>query len=363
LRRGDNEIFAKRALAFAGRGDTPNFNQQRGGMRAQVAAFVARWQPVAIRIARRAQRDLAGRGAVLLAVFSLLLAIAVGPADEPASPSAWEEFGLAADSPALRRVQVGESGDLEQVFDAHDYGPAALLADDGPGVPRLAVTALPRDMAEIEDSEARKALFLRTLLPLVLQANRELRRLRGKVAAALDAQAEGRLGATDALWLEALAQWYGAEEGNPADLLNRVDSVPPSLVLAQAAQESGWGTSRFALRANALFGQRAWGDSAVGLVPAEATRKDFKVRAFPDLQSAVRAYLHNLNSHPAYRDLRERRARARAMGVPPHALEMVHGLTSYSEEGADYVAALSELIRSNQLQILDEVRLRERRLP
>ncbi|MGF1594732.1 MAG: glucosaminidase domain-containing protein [Kiloniellaceae bacterium] len=344
-------------------------------MRAQVAAFVsgwrpfarwqavAQWQAVAGRIARRAHRDLAGRGVVLLAVFSLVLAIAVGPASEPPSPSVWEQLGLAADGPALRRVQAGEAGDLEQVFSAHDYGPAVLLADDGLGVPRLAVTALPRDMAEIEDSEARKALFLRTLLPLVLQANRELRLLRAKVTAALDARAEGRLSATDALWLEALEQWYGAEEGNAADLLTRVDSVPPSLVLAQAAQESGWGTSRFALRANALFGQRAWGERAVGLVPTEAKRRDFKVRAFPDLQSAVRAYLHNLNSHSAYRDLRERRARARAMGVAPHALEMVHGLTSYSEEGADYVAALSELIRSNELQALDELRLRERRLP
>src|SRR3546814_4313026 len=103
-------------------------------------------------------------------------------------------------------------------------------------------------MARVDDPEARKALFLRTLLPLVLQANAELRQARGKVMAALDAQAEGRLGATDALWLEDVAQWYGAEPGNAADLLSRIDALPPSLALAQAAQESGWGTERLADR-------------------------------------------------------------------------------------------------------------------
>src|SRR3546814_19344611 len=95
---------------------------------------------------------------------------------------------------------------------------------------------------------------------LGLQATAGLRQARGKVMAALDAQAEGRLGATDALWLEDVAQWYGAEPGNAADLLSRIDALPPSLALAQAAQESGWGPSRFALGANALFGQRSWGD-------------------------------------------------------------------------------------------------------
>src|SRR3546814_13006040 len=90
------------------------------------------------------------------------------------------------------------------------------------------------------------------------------------------------------------------EPSDAGDLLSRIDAVPPSLALAQAAQESGWGTSRFALRANALFGQRSWGETAVGLAPAEAERDDFKVRAFPDLMSAVRADLHHLNRHPAY---------------------------------------------------------------
>ncbi|MGF1630526.1 MAG: glucosaminidase domain-containing protein [Kiloniellaceae bacterium] len=314
-----------------------------------------------MRFARAVNRDLAGRSTALLALFACFLMIASWQRADPPPRSAWQEFGLEADSPALRRVYLRDADDLERLFAEHDYRLSDLREDDGLGVPRLAVTALPRDMARVDDAETRKALFVRSLLPLVLQANRELQRARGKVMAALDAQAEGQLGATDALWLESVTYWYGAEAGDAADLLSRIDAVPPSLALAQAAQESGWGTSRFAQRANALFGQRSWGDDAIGLTPAEAERKDFKVRAFPDLMSAVRAYLHNLNSHAAYQELRDRRARARALGVPLHALELVHGLQSYSEEGPDYIAALSELIRSNGLQSLDDLRLRERR--
>jgi Bax protein len=330
-------------------------------MGAQVAAFVSEWQPVAERFGRAVNRDLTGRGAALLALFACFLAIAIWQGAEPLPRSAWQELGLAADSPALRRVYRREAGDLEQLFADHGYRLADLREDAGPGVPRLSVTALPRDMVRIDDIEARKALFLRSLLPLVLQANRELRRARSKVMLALDARAEGRISATDALWLDSVTHWYGAEPGNTADLLSRIDAVPPSLALAQAAQESGWGTSRFALRANALFGQRSWGDAAIGLAPTEAERQDFKVRSFPDLMSAVRTYLHNLNSHAAYQELRDRRARARALGVPLHALELAQGLTNYSEEGPEYVAALSELILSNGLQSLDDLRLREPR--
>lgn len=327
-------------------------------MGAQFAAFLAAWQPLAERLARAVNRDLPGRGGILLLAFALLLSIAAWLGADPLPRSVWHELGLASDSPALRRVSADAAADLEQLFDEHRYSLDGLAAPVGTGVPRLAVIALPPDMAALEDKETRKALFLRTLLPLVLQANRELTRARGKVIAALDAQAAGRLGATDALWLEAVGQWYGAAPDDAADLLSRIDAVPPSLALAQAAQESGWGTSRFALHANALFGQRSWGAGAIGLAPSEAERNDFKVRAFPDLLSAVRSYLHNLNSHPAYQDLRERRARARALGLPPHALDLVNGLESYSEEGAGYVAALSELIRSNSLEALDGLRLR-----
>lgn len=311
------------------------------------------------RYVRQGNRHLAGRLGVLCGLFGLFLATALWFRDEPLPRSAWQELGLASEAPALDRVYLRDAAGLDELFVDNDYRLAAVK--HGAGVPRLSVTALPRDMDGIDDSEARKRLFLRTLLPLVLQANAELRQARAKAIEALDAKAAGRLGATDALWLAGLAEWYGAAPDDPADLLNRIDAVPPSLALAQAAQESGWGTSRFALGANSLFGQRSWGDDAVGLTPAAAQRDDFKVRGFPDLMSAVRAYLHNLNSHRAYKDLRRRRARARTAGRPLHALDLVGGLKRYSEEGEAYVQALSELIRGNDLQAFDGATLRPRR--
>ncbi len=324
-------------------------------MVAQVAAMVAEWQPVVERYAKQGNRHLAGRLALLCGLFGLLLLTALWLGSEPLPRSAWQELGLATEAPALRRVYARDAEALEQIFAGNDYRLAGVM--NGAPVPRLSVISLPRDMEALADSEARKRLFLRTLLPLVLQANAELRQARAKVIAALDARAAGRLGATDALWLDSVAEWYGAAPGDAADLLSRIDAVPPSLALAQAAQESGWGTSRFAIRANALFGQRSWGNGAEGLTPAAAERRDFKVRGFPDLMSAVRSYLHNLNSHRAYQDLRQRRARARTLGTPLHALNLVGGLKSYSEEGQSYVLALSELITSNDLQALDGVKL------
>jgi|GEM_PF-1346281 len=328
-------------------------------MVAAVAARVAGWQPHVERFARLGNRHLAGRVALLCGLFGILLMTALWFGAERLPRSAWQELGLASDTPTLRRVYLREADSLAHLFAENDYRLAAVRG--GAEVPRLAVTALPRDMDDLADAEQRKRLFLRVLLPLVLQANAELRQVRSKVIAALDAQAAGRLGATDALWLENVAEWYGAEPGDAADLLSRIDAVPPSLALAQAAQESGWGTSRFALNANALFGQRSWGDAAVGLKPAEAERQDFKVRGFPDLMSAVRAYLHNLNSHRAYAELRKRRARARTLGTPLHALNLVGGLKQYSEEGQRYVLALTELIKSNDLQDLDGSSLQPRR--
>lgn len=330
-------------------------------MGAEVAALVAGPQLMLERIARKSSRSLAGRVTVLCAVFGFFLISAVWFGADPLPRSAWHELGLATDSLALRRVYARDAEALDRIFTENDFHLASLRSGEDFSVPRLSVTALPRDMGESKDSEARKALFLRSLLPLVLQANADLRLARSKIMAALDAQAVGRLSATDSLWLEEVTRWYGAEPGDAADLLSRIDTVPPSLALAQAAQESGWGTSRFALNANALFGQRSWGKSADGLAPKDADRKDFKVRRFPDLMSAVRSYLHNLNTHRAYQDLRARRARARTLGMPAHALDLVRGLKSYSEEGGAYVAALGDLIDSNDLLALDSASLREGR--
>lgn len=321
----------------------------------QVLKFIDKWRPWVLRFLDAMNRSLTGRAAFLSTAFGICLFLGLWQGAEPLPRSAWQELGLLSEGPALRRLAPRDAEALSSLFDAQGYT-MAQLQGGGP-VPRLAVARLPRDMAEVSESETRKALFLRSLLPLVLQANAEIARIRNQVVVALDARAAGRLGATDALWLEQVAGWYGADPKDDADMLSRIDQVPPSLVLAQAAQESGWGSSRFARDANALFGQRVWNDKEPGLAPKDAATDNFRVRAFPDLMSGVRAYMHNLNSHRAYQGLRDRRARARAVGTAANALDLAGSLTAYSEEGQAYVAALRRLINSNDLPALDLLRL------
>ncbi|WP_420345962.1 glucosaminidase domain-containing protein [Pelagibius sp.] len=314
-----------------------------------------RWQPTVQRACIRANRSLLGRTTVLSGVFGVCLVLGLWQGAQPLPPSAWQELGLLSQGPVLRRLPPRDANDLAAYFDSTGYTLSRLHS--GAPVPRLAVARLPRDMDELSDSDRRKALFLRSLLPLVLQANAEIARIRTQVVAALDAKAAGRLGATDALWLEQVAEWYGAAPGDAADLLSRIDQVPPSLALAQAAQESGWGRSRFARDANALFGQRVWSDHQPGLAPKDVADASFRVRAFPDLMTGVRSYLHNLNSHRAYQRFRELRAKSRAGGQRADAIDLAGSLSQYSEEGADYVAALRRLISRNDLRALDGLRL------
>ena len=135
-------------------------------------------------------------------------------------------------------------------------------------------------------------------------------------------------------------------------LLRRVDVIPVSLVLAQAANESAWGTSRFAREGNNLFGIWTW-DESKGIVPKKrAPGHRHLVRRFDSIQESVRYYLHNLNSHPAYTQLRILRAHAREQGRPLRGSELAAGLTRYSARGEEYVRLIRQLIQRYDLASL-----------
>ena len=166
-------------------------------------------------------------------------------------------------------------------------------------------------------------------------------------------------------WLRDLAARYGVvgKINVPAtldELMTRVDIIPASLVLAQAAIESGWGTSRFAAQGSALFGQWTYGDS--GIMPKEqrtASKGDYKIRAFADPKDSIRAYLLNLNSHQTYTTLRRQRQSLRAQGKPLTGIALASGLRNYSERGQAYVDELRTLIHRNRLETADSVTLRK----
>ena len=240
-------------------------------------------------------------------------------------------------------------------------------------VPRMYVTEVAARWGERARSDlsvlTKKRIFFRAMAPLALRSNELIRAEREQLLAL---PAGGELTAGQRAWLADLAGDYGLEapggeagaspevwDALKADLAVRVDEVPVSLVLAQAANESGWGTSRFAAEGNALFGQWSFGGS--GMLPSEqrASLGDYRVAAFESPLLSVIAYMRNLNTHNAYARLRELRAAARAAGEEPSGYELAAGLDRYSERGQDYVDELRSMIDYNGLRPTDETYLAE----
>lgn len=209
------------------------------------------------------------------------------------------------------------------------------------------------DFAAITDPGARKAAFLRWLAPIVVAENQRLARQRARLERVT---AAGQPAPWQERWLATLAHHYRVPgdldpAARLATLRRRLDTIPPRLVLAQAAIESGWGTSRFARQASNYFGIWTWrGD---GLVPRErAEGAEHTVARYPDAAASVRVYLFTLNVGPAYRPLRERRAAARQAGRAPRAAELAAGLVGYSERREQYVAEIRQVLAANA-ELLD----------
>ena len=149
---------------------------------------------------------------------------------------------------------------------------------------------------------------------------------------------------------------YGVRQNDLLTLKIRMDEIPVSLAIAQAAKETGWGTSRFALKGNALFGQWTW--SGEGLKPKKAKQgEEHKVMRFHSLQLSVRAYLRNLNTHSSYKNLRKARTDLRNKNKALDSLILSKHLDKYAETGTEYIEVLQKIIEQNNLKEFDEARL------
>ena len=157
-------------------------------------------------------------------------------------------------------------------------------------------------------------------------------------------------------WLEKKYKQYGVRKNDLSTLKIRMDEIPVSLAIAQAAKETGWGTSRFAQEGNALFGQWTW--SGEGLKPKDADKNEgHKVMRFNVLQASVRAYQRNLNTHSTYKEFREERAKLRDEGKPLDSMRLSEFLNKYAETGNQYVEVLQKIIKQNNLQDFDDAKL------
>ncbi len=274
--------------------------------------------------------------------FITLACVAAGPSSL---------IGQYRDAPASIDVH-GSASALAHLFDSLGYQLDSVVASKE--APRVFASTLPGNMASMSPVQAKTDLFIRLLLPLALEANERIMAQRDSLLALR--KREGGWSAADSAWAWALAEEYRGSTEKLDDLLARVDAIPVSLALAQGADESAWGTSRFAREGNSLFGQHTHSQGEAGLV-AGSGKKNVAVAAFPTLLDGVLAYAHNLNSNPAYAQLREVRAQERAQHEVLSGAAVAEGLKSYSARGEDYVHALQSIIRAHHLHQFDDASL------
>ena len=217
----------------------------------------------------------------------------------------------------------------------------------------ISLTLLPKEIKKIENTKKRKDLFIQIILPLVIKENNNIRLDRKKLFSILNKSKNTR---SENSWLNRKFQQYGVVNKDLSILKIRMDEIPVSMAIAQAAKETGWGTSRFAQEGNALFGQWTW--SGDGIKPSEADNEStHKVMRFRVLQASVKAYLRNLNTHSSYKSFRSTRAELRDKGSKLDSMILTEHLDKYAETGKEYVKILQQIIKQNNLTDFDDARL------
>ncbi len=212
---------------------------------------------------------------------------------------------------------------------------------------------LPKEIKSIGNTKKRKDMFIKIVLPLIVKENNKIRVDRKRLFTILNKNSNTDI---EKKWLEKKYKQYGVRKNDLSTLKIRMDEIPVSLAIAQAAKETGWGTSRFALKGNALFGQWTW--SGDGLKPKNADEgKDHKVMKFHSLRLSVRAYLRNLNTHSTYKNLRKVRTELRNQNRSLDSLILSKYLDKYAETGSQYIEVLQKIIKQNNLKDFDEARL------
>tara|TARA_A100001011_G_scaffold399958_1_gene511346 strand:- start:4471 stop:5520 length:1050 start_codon:yes stop_codon:yes gene_type:complete len=240
---------------------------------------------------------------------------------------------------------------IKQLFDETDY----KLKDvrEKKLVKPIALSLLPAEIKMIENTKKRKEFFIQIILPLILKENNNIRVDRKRLFNIINKSNNTEL---EKKWLSRKYKQYGIPSKDLSVLKIRMDEIPVSLAIAQAAKETGWGTSRFALEGNALFGQWTW--SGEGLKPKESEKNEgHKVMKFNVLQASVRAYQRNLNTHSSYQEFRFARAKLRDLGKELDSLILSEFLNEYAETGEKYVEVLQKIIEQNNLKDFDDAKL------
>ena len=240
---------------------------------------------------------------------------------------------------------------IQELFEATNYSLEDVRKSKL--VKPISLTLLPNEIKKIENTKKRKDFFIQIILPLVIKENNNIRLDRKKLFSILNKSKNTKV---ERVWLNSKFKQYGVINKDLSTLKIRMDEVPVSMAIAQAAKETGWGTSRFAQEGNALFGQWTW--SGEGIKPSGADDDStHKVMKFKVLQASVRAYQRNLNTHSSYKDFRGARAEMRDEGKKLDSIILSEHLDKYAETGKEYVKVLQQIIRQNNLIDFDEAKL------
>tara|TARA_B100000035_G_scaffold313844_1_gene328510 strand:- start:1572 stop:3068 length:1497 start_codon:yes stop_codon:yes gene_type:complete len=214
-------------------------------------------------------------------------------------------------------------------------------------------TQFPRDLDALQSTKLKKETFIKIVLPLIVAENERILADREKLKILSNKKFTTDV---EKQWLRQKLLEYKVKKGDLKELLVRIDIIPTSIALAQAAKESGWGTSRFALEGNAIFGQWTW--SGQGIAPLDrASNKNHKILKFPILRASVKAYQNNLNTHKSYKEFRQKRESLRSKKKKVSGLELTGTLNNYAQTGSEYTKILNQIIKQNRLMDFEPVRL------
>ncbi len=234
------------------------------------------------------------------------------------------------------------------LFEDLDYD--LNLVRDSKLVKPIYFTRLPKDLDTIRSTKKKKETFLKILLPLIVAENQTITKDRKYLLKILKENESKK----NKNWINKKYKAYRISNKNINELIVKMDTIPISIALAQAAKESGWGTSRFALEGNAIFGQWTW--NGEGIEPLEKTEgKNHKILKFPLLRASVKAYITNLNTHGSYKNFRKKRFELREKNKQLSGKELIGELDKYAETGKEYTKVLLQIIEQNNLDEFETV--------